>query len=90
MINHAPKNMMESAAQAPAKAPVTRPGTKQEVLLGLMKRPEGATLVQICEAAGWQPQTARGWMANTVRGRLNKTVTTEHIGNGRKIYRIPR
>ena len=89
MIDHAPKNMMESAAQAPAKAPVTRPGTKQDVLLGLLTRPEGATLVQICEAAGWQPQTARGWMANTVRSRLNKTVTTEHIGNGRKIYRIP-
>lgn len=84
----APRNMMARPAQAPEAAPVTRPGTKQESLIGMMRRPEGATLAQICDAAGWLPQTARGWMANTVRGRLGHTVETEHIGNGRKIYRI--
>ena len=88
MSERAPMNTMLNPAQTPDRAPQTRPGTKQEQMLGMMQRPEGATLVQICDEAGWQPQTARGWIANTVRGRLGKTVDTEHIGNGRKIYRI--
>jgi hypothetical protein len=40
-----------------------REGTKQETALSLLRREEGATIAQICEATGWQPHTVRGFFA---------------------------
>ena len=36
----------------------TREGTKQAVLIDLLRRPEGATLPQMTEATGWQAHYA--------------------------------
>jgi hypothetical protein len=47
-------------ASAPRK---TRGGTKQEAVLAMLRRPEGATIAQICEATGWQQHTVRGFFA---------------------------
>jgi hypothetical protein len=40
-----------------------RKGTKQEAVLALLRREEGATIAQICEATGWQGHTVRGFFA---------------------------
>ena len=40
-----------------------REGTKQEQVLALLRREEGATIAQICEATGWQQHTVRGFFA---------------------------
>jgi hypothetical protein len=40
-----------------------RAGTKQEAVLALLRRAEGATIAQICEATGWQGHTVRGFFA---------------------------
>ena len=40
-----------------------REGTKQEAVLALLRREEGATIAQICEATGWQGHTVRGFFA---------------------------
>ena len=40
-----------------------REGTKQEQVLAMLRRPEGATIAQICEATGWQGHTVRGFFA---------------------------
>jgi hypothetical protein len=40
-----------------------REGTKQETVLGMLRREEGATIAQICEATGWQQHTVRGVFA---------------------------
>ncbi len=47
-------------AGAPRKP---REGTKQETVLALLRREEGATIAQICEATGWQGHTVRGFFA---------------------------
>jgi hypothetical protein len=38
-------------------------GTKQEQVLAMLRRPEGATVAQIAEAAAWNSNTVRGFLA---------------------------
>ncbi len=47
-------------ANAPRKP---REGTKQEQVLAMLRRPEGATVAQIAEATGWNSNTVRGFLA---------------------------
>jgi hypothetical protein len=42
---------------APAEKPTPRAGTKQALMIELLKRPEGATVEQIATATGWQRHT---------------------------------
>jgi hypothetical protein len=50
-----------------------REGTKQETVLALLRRDEGATIVQIIDATGWQSHTVRGFLA----GLKRKGITVE-------------
>ena len=40
-----------------------REGTKQEQVLAMLRRPEGATVAQIAEATNWNSNTVRGFLA---------------------------
>lgn len=54
------------AARAPREAGAPRKpreGTKQEQVLAMLRRPEGATVTQIAEATGWAQHTVRGFFA---------------------------
>ncbi|RAI55170.1 hypothetical protein DOO78_25005 [Roseicella frigidaeris] len=53
-------------AQAPREAGAQRKpreGTKQEQVLAMLRRPEGATVAQIADATGWAQHTVRGFFA---------------------------
>ena len=57
-------------AGKPARAPreagalrKPREGTKQEQVVAMLRRPEGATVAQIAEATGWAQHTVRGFFA---------------------------
>jgi hypothetical protein len=47
----------------PAQPRKPREGTKQQQVLAMLRRPEGATVAQIAEATGWQAHTVRGFFA---------------------------
>ncbi|OYW08523.1 MAG: hypothetical protein B7Z53_04600 [Rhodospirillales bacterium 12-71-4] len=51
------------AAREPGAARKPREGTKQEQVLAMLRRPEGATVAQIAEATGWAQHTVRGFFA---------------------------
>jgi hypothetical protein len=48
---------------AAGAARVPREGTKQEAVLTLLRRAEGATVAQVMEATGWAQHTVRGFFA---------------------------
>jgi hypothetical protein len=50
-------------AREPGAPRKPREGTKQEAVLAMLRRPEGATVVQIAEATGWAQHTVRGFFA---------------------------
>ena len=66
----------------------TREGTKQAVLIDLLKRPEGATLSQMTKATNWQVHTVRGAMAGALKKKLGLEITSEKQPGTDRIYRI--
>jgi hypothetical protein len=66
----------------------TRDGTKQAVLIELLRRAEGATLPQMIEATGWQVHTVRGAMAGALKKKLGLDITSEKQTGTDRIYRI--
>lgn len=75
----------------PAKAPgeiKTRENSKQAQVIALLKRPEGATIKQICEATGWQQHTVRGAFAGSFKKKLGLVITSNKDDNSERVYRI--
>ncbi len=80
---------IQSTTPSPMQAPrTTRGGTKQAVLIDLLKRPEGATLTQMTEATGWQIHTVRGAMAGALKKKLGLEITSEKQPGSDRVYRI--
>ncbi len=65
-----------------------RPGTKQALLIDLLKRKKGATIEKIVEATGWQAHSVRGAISGTLKKKLGLMVTSEKPDDGPRRYRI--
>jgi hypothetical protein len=59
---------------APAAKPTPRAGTKQALMIDLLKRPKGATVEQIAAATGWQHHTIRGAISGALKKKLGLTI----------------
>jgi hypothetical protein len=54
--------------------PTPRAGTKQALMIDLLKRPKGATVEQIAAVTGWQHHTIRGAISGALKKKLGLTV----------------
>jgi hypothetical protein len=70
----APPTSAPEAAGEPSAKPTPRAGTKQALMIDLLKRPEGATVEQIAAATGWQHHTIRGAISGALKKKLGLTV----------------
>ena len=74
--------------EAPTAPVQRRKGTKQETLIEMLRRPEGATIAEIVEALKWQSHTARGAMAGALKKKLGLTITSEVVDGRGRVYAI--
>jgi hypothetical protein len=77
----------EQAQDKPIKISRTRENSKQALVIAMLKRPEGATITQICVTTGWQAHTVRGTFAGAFKKKLGLVITSVKVGD-RRIYRI--
>jgi hypothetical protein len=63
-----------------------RENTKQAVMLALLRRPGGASLLQLMEATGWQRHSVRAALA-LMKSRRGIEIVSDTI-EGVRIYRL--
>jgi hypothetical protein len=68
--------------------PRTRDNSKQAQVIAMLKRPEGATIANICEVTGWQQHTVRGTFAGAFKKKLGLDITSTKEAGGERVYRI--
>ena len=74
-----------------------RPDTKRATVLALLRRPEGASVVQVAGATGWAMHTVRGFFASLKSQGIEVTVLerVRQVGPGKQgakgsysVYRV--
>jgi len=81
------KRAAVSAKATKAPSDRVKPDSKQDRIVALLQRPEGATLDALVKETEWQKHSVRGFLAGTVRKKLKLPLLSEKI-DGVRNYRI--
>ena len=74
--------------QRSSTAKTVSPPSKQDRVVAMLRRKDGASIAAIVKITGWQQHSVRGFLAGVVRKKLRLNLTSEETG-GKRIYRIP-
>ena len=61
--------------------------TKQDVVIAMLRQPEGATVDEVASVTGWQRHTVRGVFSGSLKKKLGLTLASATEERGR-VYRI--
>ena len=75
-------------ATAQDATPTAREGSKKAIVLGLLRRPEGATLDDIMSATGWLAHSVRGFISGAITKKMGLNVTSAKRADGQRVYQI--
>jgi hypothetical protein len=71
----------------PEPRPDAKRPSKQDAVIAMLRRAEGATVDEVVSATGWQRHTVRGVFSGTLKKKLGLTVASAKEERGR-VYRI--
>jgi hypothetical protein len=71
----------------PEPQSAARRPSKQDGVVAMLRRAEGATIDEVASATGWQRHTVRGVFSGTLKKKLGLTVASAKEERGR-VYRI--
>jgi hypothetical protein len=66
----------------------TREGTKQALVIEMLRRPEGASIAEIVEATSWASHTTRGFLAGALKKKLGLAIDSEKEEARGRVYRL--
>lgn len=65
-----------------------REGSKKAIVLGLLRRKQGATLAEIMKATDWQAHSVRGFLSGALGTKMGLTVASTKREDGERVYSI--
>ena len=71
----------------PEPRPDAKRPSKQDVVIAMLRQPEGATVDEVAGVTGWQRHTVRGVFSGTLKKELGLTLASAKEERGR-VYRI--
>jgi hypothetical protein len=66
----------------------TREGTKQALVIEMLRRAEGATITEIAEVTSWAAHSVRGFMAGALKKKLSLAIVSEKDETRGRVYRV--
>ena len=75
------------ALPKPEPQPDAKRLSKQDEVIAMLRRPEGATVDEVAVATGWQRHTVRGVFSGTLKKKLGLTIASAKEERGR-VYRL--
>lgn len=81
-----PDTAIETGPAPKARAP--REGTKQAMLIAMLRAEGGATVEEIAAALEWRSHTVRGTMAGALKKKLGLTITSEKVEARGRVYML--
>lgn len=81
------RNSKTKTRQRAATKPSSKATSKQDKVLSLLRRKEGASITAIMKAIGWQKHSVHGFLAGVVRKKLSLNLKSDKV-DGKRIYRI--
>jgi hypothetical protein len=71
----------------PEPLPHPKRPSKQDVVIAMLRQPEGASIDEVASVTGWQRHTVRGVFSGTLKKKLGLTLASAKEERGR-VYRI--
>ncbi|MEI9930579.1 MAG: DUF3489 domain-containing protein [Rhizomicrobium sp.] len=81
------KNHLRITGVVAAAKPSPSPDSKLGSIITLLRRPNGASIGDLCKATGWQAHSVRGALSGAIKKKLGLALTTEKTA-GTRLYRI--
>ena len=76
----------QKAAKQAKPAASAREGSKAAKVLGLLRRPDGASLKELMKATGWLAHSVRGFLSGTVAKRLGLDLVSAKSEDRERLY----
>jgi hypothetical protein len=84
-----PRIVRGKAAKTRKAAPTTaKTLSKQDQVLALLRRQEGASIEEVVAVTDWQPHSVRGFLSGAVKKRLGIDVISEKGEDGVRRYHV--
>ncbi len=75
-----------AAPSSAAKMATPSAASKCDQILGLLRRKQGASLLEIQKVSGWQAHSVRGLLAGTVKKRLGLKLSSNKSDGTRRYF----
>jgi len=84
------KHSKSKTSSKPTAALEAKASSKQDLIIKLLRRPQGATIDELAKATVWQVHSVRGAISGVLKKRLGLAVASETTEKRGRVYRIER